>query len=244
MSCILCSSNAYQELRTIKEYKIVKCAQCTFVYAHPLPKMDELTKIYSQHIPEKFKPHKGLVRRYKYYFLTRSIKKHFPKDKQIRLLEIGCSYGRLLSSLQLDKQFKAIGIDLTDVSLKYARRLGLNVLKGTLESQAFANESYDVVVALQTIEHVLDPIRLLTEINRILSKGGIFVATVPCVTHIKAKIAGMKWKYYAPPGHLWYFSPRTFKLLFSKTGFQPVTVTCFFRKAYLKIIAKKAVIPT
>ena len=147
MSCILCSSNAYQELGTIKEYKIVKCAQCTFVYAHPLPKMDELIKYYGEHIPEKFKPHKGLVRKYKYYFLIRSIRKHFPKDKQIRLLEIGCSYGRLLSSLQLDKQFKATGIDLTDVSVEYARSLGLNVLKGTLESQAFPNESYDVVVA-------------------------------------------------------------------------------------------------
>jgi len=244
MSCILCSSNEYKELRTIKEYKIVKCAQCTLVYTQPLPKIDELIKKYSQHIPEKFKSHKGLVRKYRYYFLTRSIKKHFQKDKYIRLLEIGCSYGRLLSSLQLDKQFKATGIDLTDVSLKYARSLGLNVLKGTLGSQAFPNESYDVVVALQTIEHVLDPISELTEINRILSKKGIFVATVPCVTHIKSKIAGMKWKYYAPPGHLWYFSPRTFKLLLSKTGFQPVTVTCFFRKAYLKIIAKKAIIPT
>ncbi len=48
MSCILCGSNAYQELGTIKEYKIVKCAQCTFVYAHPLPKMDELIKYYAQ----------------------------------------------------------------------------------------------------------------------------------------------------------------------------------------------------
>ena len=244
MSCILCSSNAYQELGTIKEYKIVKCTQCTFVYAQPLPKMEELIKYYGEHLPRKFKRHKGLVRKYKYYFLIRSIRKHFPKDKQIRLLEIGCSYGRLLSSLQLDKQFIATGIDLTDVSVEYARSLGLNVLKGTLESQAFPNESYDVVVALQTIEHALDPIRELTEINRILSKGGIFVATVPCVTHIKAKIAGMKWKYYGPPGHLWYFSPGTFKLLLSKTDFEPMTVTCFFRKAFLKVIAKKTVIPT
>jgi len=244
MSCILCGSNAYQEIGTIKEYKIIKCAKCNFVYAHPLPKIEELIKYYGEHIPIKFKPHKGLVRKYKYYFLIRSIKKHFPKDKKIRLLEIGCSYGRLLSSLKLDKQFKADGIDLTNVSVEYARSLGLNVLKGTLESQAFPNESYDIVVALQTIEHVLDPIRELNEINRILSKEGIFIATVPCVTHIKAKIAGMKWKYYGPPGHLWYFSTGTFKLLLSKTGFEPLTLTCFFKKACLKVIAKKISLQT
>jgi SAM-dependent methyltransferase len=239
MSCILCNSNVYQELGKIKEYKIVKCTQCTFVYAHPLPKKDELTKYYGEHVPKGFKSHKGLRRKYKYYFLTRSIKKHFAENEQIRLLEIGCSYGRFLSSLQLDRQFKTTGIDLTDVSIEYARSLGLSVLKGTLESMAFPDESYDVVVALQTIEHMLDPIRELTEIKRILSEGGIFIATVPCVIHIKAKIAGMKWKYYGPPGHLWYFSPRTFKLLLSKTGFEPVSATCFSRKAHLKAIAKK-----
>src|SRR3989338_2350990 len=115
----------------------------------------------------------------------------------------------------------------------------LNVLEGILESHNFSSGSFDVVVALHVIEHLHDPIRTLTEINRLLSEGGMLITIVPCVTHIKARLAGIKWKYFGPPSHLWYFSPRTFALLLEKTGFAPVYSSCFYNRAHLKTIARK-----
>ncbi|MHC4551054.1 MAG: class I SAM-dependent methyltransferase [Planctomycetota bacterium] len=218
----------------------MKCPECTFVYAHPLPTEEELLEYYGKHVPAGFKPHRGLIRRFKYYSLIRSIRKQFPRSKGIRLLEIGCSQGRLLSTLQLHRRFDSTGVDLTELSVEYARGQGLDVRLGTLQSQSFPDESFDAVVALQTVEHLLDPIGELEEIHRVLRKGGIFLATVPCVTHYRARMAGMKWKYYGPPGHLWYFSPDSFRRLFEKTGFEPVSATCYLRKSYLKAIGRKA----
>jgi ubiquinone/menaquinone biosynthesis C-methylase UbiE len=133
----------------------------------------------------------------------------------------------------------ATGIDLDEAPLEYARNRGLDVLKGTLESQKFPDEKFDAIVAIHVIEHLHNPITTLAEINRILSRGGILFSIVPCVTHIKARLSGINWKYYGPPGHLWYFSPNTFSLLLQKTGFISIYSSCFYNRAHLTSIAKK-----
>lgn len=239
MACILCETKRFSEIGKKGQFAIVKCANCEFVYTMPIPDEEELVRIYNSENFKDFKPHKSLGRAIKYRYLALKLKKLFPHNKQIRLLEIGCNQGDLLNAIKVDKQIIATGIDLNAVPLEYAKSRGLNVLKGTLESQKFLNESFDIVIAIHVIEHLYNPINTLGEINRILSPGGILFSIVPCVTHIKAKFAGIKWKYFGPPGHLWYFSPSTFNLLLQKTGFTTIYSSCFSRHAHLKTIAKK-----
>ena len=240
MACIICGSDGYNIIGKKGEFTIVRCISCEFVYTVPIPEEAELIKFYSpKEKPQDFKPHSSIGRAIKYHFFASRIKRFFPRNKQIRLLEIGCSQGDLLNAVKSDKQITAMGIDLNDAALNYAQSLGLNVFKGTLESLKFPNESFDVVVAIHVIEHLYDPIATINEINRILTGGGILISIVPCVTHIKAKLAGIKWKYFGPPGHLWYFSPMTFNILLRKTGFIPMYSSCFYNRAHLKAIAKK-----
>ena len=124
--------------------------------------------------------------------------------------------------------------------MDYAKkRLGLNVRYGTLDSFKFADETFDCILASHVIEHLIDPISTLQEIHRILRPGGIFIAMVPCVSHIKAVMYGSKWKYYGPPGHLWYFSGKTFALYLEKFNFEILFSSCFYHRAHLKVIARK-----
>ena len=238
MACILCATNSFSEIGEKRGFTIVKCAGCGFVYTMPLPREEELIKA-TQKKSSNFKPHVSLSRKIRYHFFASRIKRLFPQHDRIRLLEIGCNHGNFLSAIKSDKKFVATGIDLNSAALQYARSQGLNVLEGILESHNFSSGSFDVVVALHVIEHLHDPIRTLTEINRLLSEGGMLITIVPCVTHIKARLAGIKWKYFGPPSHLWYFSPRTFALLLEKTGFAPVYSSCFYNRAHLKTIARK-----
>ena len=238
MTCILCGSNESRKVVKIENYTVVKCISCQFVYTVPLPDEEEIIKIY-KNSSAAFRPGGGLGRRLKYRFFAKRIKSYFPKHKHIKLLEIGCNQGDFLEAVNYDEKFSAIGIDLDNAALQYAKSLHLDVLDGTLENQNFPDEIFDCVVALHVVEHLHNPVRTLAEIHRVLADGGIFVSIVPCVTHIKARIKGIKWKYYGPPGHLWYFSPKTFRLLLNKTGFNPIRVSCFYDKAHLKAIAKK-----
>ncbi len=156
------------------------------------------------------------------------------------MLEIGCNQGDFLNSIKNDSAFNSLGIDIDKGALDYAKNhLGLNVKYGTLESLKFDNNKFNCIFASHVIEHLIDPVSTLKEIHRILKPGGIFIAAVPCVSHIKAVINGVKWKYYGPPGHLWYFSRKTFSLYVKKFNFEIIFSSCFYHRAHLKVIARK-----
>lgn len=242
--CILCNETQYSLVLEMNGYQIVKCKNCTFVYALPLPSDEDLRKFYAN--ADKYDTYlkkltkiKRLKRRLRYYFYARGIKKYFPRDKKIRLLELGCYHGDFLLSLKDDPRFEASGIDIDVAGLKIARELGLKVYEGTLDDVQFDDDSFDCVFASHVLEHVRDPIGVLQQINRILAKGGVLVVIVPCVSHIKAKIYGKKWKYYGPPAHLWYFSNQTFKLYLEKVGLIPELVSSLSHRAHLKVVARK-----
>jgi SAM-dependent methyltransferase len=242
MSCILCGVDKYSEIGKRSEFTIVKCSTCGLVYATPRPAESRLIEMYQKLTPSprNYSPAKSFVRRLKYRFILSKIKGYFPPGKQIRLLEIGCSQGHLLDAAKGDKQIIATGIDLDGVELEFAKSKGLNVIVGTLQSVKFPDESFDAIVAVHVIEHLYSPVDTLSEMNRILSPGGILFSIMPCVAHIKARLAGIKWKYYSPPAHLWFFSPKTFTLLLQKTGLQSVFSSCFYNRAHLRSIGKKA----
>jgi 2-polyprenyl-3-methyl-5-hydroxy-6-metoxy-1,4-benzoquinol methylase len=155
-----------------------------------------------------------------------------------RLLDIGCSQGDLLMASR-SRRWDAVGIDLCPSSLDYARSEGLNVSYGTLEDHTCEEESFDVVAALHVIEHVCDPIATMKEIRRILKPGGITVIITPCVSHIRARLAGDNWKVFRPPEHLWYFSTGTLRLLLEKTGFHLRFASSLSVKAQLRAVAEK-----
>ena len=115
----------------------------------------------------------------------------------------------------------------------------LIVLAMTWDVQEFEAGQFDLVVALHVIEHVRNLNETIGEIARILREGGHTFIVCPCVAHIKARIAGANWKYLGPPGHLWYFSPKTLSLLMEKHGFAVEIASNFYHRAHVRILAKK-----
>jgi len=89
----------------------------------------------------------------------------------IRVLEVGCGQGRLLS--QLLGTFPAIhffGIDLSAEALALANAEGLNVRQGGLEN--LSGERFDIIIAFGVLEHVPNPRTFLTQVRELLSEQG------------------------------------------------------------------------
>lgn len=95
----------------------------------------------------------------------------------IRILDVGCGTG---ANLEMLKQFgESEGVDVSDDALEFCRKKGLKVHKGLAEKLPFEDESYDLVTALDVVEHLDDDVSGLREMNRVLKKGGKTLIFVP-----------------------------------------------------------------
>ena len=110
-------------------------------------------------------------------FLKRVIPKTGTSHSAPRILDVGCGTG---GNLEMLANFGvAEGVDVSDDALEFCKYKGLTVHKGLAESLPFGDESFDIVTALDVIEHLDDDIAGLKEMHRILKTGGKTLIFVP-----------------------------------------------------------------
>ncbi|MBI3426023.1 MAG: class I SAM-dependent methyltransferase [Acidobacteria bacterium] len=95
-----------------------------------------------------------------------------------QILDIGCGTGATMDHLQ---RFGTVqGIDLFDLPLRFSRQRGhQRVLCASATELPFATSSFDLVTALDVIEHLDDDVGGLREIRRVLKPGAPAVIFVP-----------------------------------------------------------------
>ncbi len=103
----------------------------------------------------------------------------FVRDKAV--LDVACGAGIGTHYLLTAGAKSCIGLDIDSPTIDYARA----VYKGCEFSQCDAtnlcvpDNSMDVVVSFETIEHLKDHLKFLSECNRVLKPGGILVCSTP-----------------------------------------------------------------
>jgi 2-polyprenyl-6-hydroxyphenyl methylase/3-demethylubiquinone-9 3-methyltransferase len=99
------------------------------------------------------------------------------RREKCHILDIGCGAG-LLSNPLAEEGHSVVGIDLSSTSLEQAKkqdRTGtVHYLQAAAESLPFAAETFDVVVAMDLLEHVPDPQKVIQEASRVLKPEGLF----------------------------------------------------------------------
>jgi SAM-dependent methyltransferase len=108
------------------------------------------------------------------------IRDHAPEGSPLRILDAGCGTGGMLDLYRQWPDTEAVGADFSPEALRFSRERGHKRLVGAdLMRLPFRSGSFDVVSALDVIEHVPDDVVALEEIQRVLRPGGILVASVP-----------------------------------------------------------------
>lgn len=90
------------------------------------------------------------------------------------LLDLGCGAGLLAPHVR-DKGYRHVGVDLSSSALGQARDHGVTAARGDVLAVPAADESADVVVAGEILEHVPDLAGAVAEACRVLRPGGLLV---------------------------------------------------------------------
>lgn len=100
------------------------------------------------------------------------------KDRAPRILDVGCGTGANLTMLS---QFgDAEGVDISPDALAFCRERGLkNVRQGAAEALPYEDGTFDLVTALDVVEHLDDDLGGLREMRRVLRPGGHVLLFVP-----------------------------------------------------------------
>ncbi|EKE06755.1 MAG: methyltransferase type 11 [uncultured bacterium] len=100
------------------------------------------------------------------------------ESKDLKSLDVGCGTGAVLKFLQ-DASYKAKGIDFSDTALRYCKSRGLDVQYGIATKIPMPDNSFDIITALDVVEHIEDDKNVIKELYRVLKPGGICIITVP-----------------------------------------------------------------
>jgi len=98
---------------------------------------------------------------------------------QLKVLDLGCGVG--YGSLMLAQTAQSvIGLDISYLTLPTNNpSSNVNFSCSQSENLPLANNSVNLVVSLQVIEHIQNDKRYLTEINRVLTQGGCLLVSTP-----------------------------------------------------------------
>jgi SAM-dependent methyltransferase len=116
--------------------------------------------------------------------LTQRILKMISPTVGKRILEIGCGIGGSASYISEQGCKEYVGTDLSETAINHSQQAF--IAKPNFRFMAmdathidFADNSFDIVIAREVIEHLPDPLACIIEVFRSLKPGGQFVVTSP-----------------------------------------------------------------
>ena len=105
-----------------------------------------------------------------------------------RVLDLGCGNGEFLAYLRDTRQCTGYGIEIADANVLACTQRGVNVIQLNLEEglAIFEDQSFDVVLQLDTMQHLRHTERLLRETARV---GRVGIVSFPNFAHWKMRVS-------------------------------------------------------
>lgn len=143
-----------------------------------------------------------------------------------RVLDVGCGRG-VVAALWREKGFDVTGVDFSSQALEEAERRGVPVISGSLD-EIEVGETYDVILCLEVLEHLPDPLAMVERMKSWLAPGGAMIISLPNEFHLLRRLA-MVAGYFPFAGHeyphLHLFHRPTIARFFAAAGLDKVRET-------------------
>jgi 2-polyprenyl-3-methyl-5-hydroxy-6-metoxy-1,4-benzoquinol methylase len=141
-----------------------------------------------------------------------------------RILDLGCGPGHLLNEARR-RGWDPVGIDISERDTRFAKdEYGLDQVQiGSIEDADFEAASFDVVVIVAVIEHLLEPLTVVKRTASFLKSGGQLLIQTDNVKSLSRLALQGSWPFFTPPIHLQNFSVAGLKTLVQNAGFRVIS---------------------
>jgi len=154
----------------------------------------------------------------------------FLPERIDRILEIGCGEGHTLTWVQKLKGCNWVcGVELFSDSAKIASMRLSKVIQGDIEKIELPADfnSFDVILCLDVLEHLIDPWLLIDRLDKLLKPGGVIITSIPNVRYFRVVLPLIlqgKWEYQQEgtldKTHLRFFTKSTAIRLVQSSGLE------------------------
>jgi 2-polyprenyl-3-methyl-5-hydroxy-6-metoxy-1,4-benzoquinol methylase len=199
---------------------IWRCRQCGLIFRNPQPHDDDLSRLYSNSYSgesiatgttqmEMAGTSISLARSY-----VRSLSRTLElKGKQI--LDFGAGLGTMSMAL---RELGAQVIAVEPFGWRECEKAGIRSYRSLSELPRTAR--FDLVVAIQVVEHLPLPWVTLKELGDLLKPGGWLHLGTPNSNGLNARVCRRRWREFLKPTHLMFFNPDTLERTLEKAGFE------------------------
>ncbi|MCK4945669.1 MAG: class I SAM-dependent methyltransferase [Alphaproteobacteria bacterium] len=217
------------------EWPMKTCAYCNMVYLEKAPKLEEM---FENRAWEKTSKAEEVRREKEFSILTKFSKLTrkrlhlFPRRNATamvmkyavpgNILDVGCGDGATI--LKLPNVYVPYGIEISSALSELGRpgflkRGGCLLNNDALSGlQELSKNMFSGMIMRAFLEHVTEPLPVLQEAYRTLSKGGILVIKVPNYASLNRWVFGHRWCGFRFPDHVNYFTPKTLEAMVIKSG--------------------------
>lgn len=154
--------------------------------------------------------------------LNEFLKKH----PDAKILDVGVADGYIYR--KITKKYKIFGVDIAENFVKSANENGVRASVCDLEGEKlpYDDDFFDLIVAGETIEHIVNTDFFLSELNRVLKKNGKLIISYPNINSPVGILMMMMFDY--PPmfsarfrsPHVRDWTKKTIKKALGQFGFK------------------------
>ena len=150
------------------------------------------------------------------------------------LLDLGCGTGGFLEQISRTLAARrAVGVDASSSAVEFSREKRIEIVRSDLSAPVrIAEGVFDIVTAMDVLEHLPDEAPLLESATVNLRPGGLFLASVPALPRLYSS-----WDKQL--GHHRRYTRPMLKSVISKAGFEIVTCSYAFSYALIPALIRR-----
>ena len=199
--------------------RLHRCCHCHLGFRHPLGDEQSYEKLYGQASSEvwistELRRDQALVR-----------DRVEALAGAVTVLDVGCYDGALLASLSA--RFKKFGVEASAAAAEAAAQRGIQVVAAKFSDIDTLAQQYDVICAVDVIEHVADPRAFVASLAQKLAAGGTLLVSTGNIESRAWRMAGGHYWYSSFPEHISFVSPAWAQQVSQELGLQLVDVQNF-----------------